>query len=975
MKKYNFPVRLIAVIILLTGTFISLFAGQIVNKHNDEMWVKQAVGTAEKATNSCLSWFSLQQAQLRSVASLFYHTEGVSEDEFLNVLDLIEVPGSLPFNSVAFAEKKETSTGQRYIVTLSSDEELTFQLGNDLAENEEILAGIETAYRFPGEVVMCRSFTDTSGNALSCLLILINNANQQGVLAATINVPDLLGDLATLYIPDGLYLQAITITSMADSSPQQNFFYQSTRPGVASDRQFSIRVDSGKAHLKYLWHLTADFSKRSVLGYGGLIQITGILLSVLLFSLLYLLDRENKRVQEKVAERTAELSEAVEEIHSQIIEKNHTEQALKETTERLKALSDASFEAIFLSENGICIDLNQTAVDMFGYSREEALGAHAATIFPTANLPEIVFRLEREDSSSYETVAKRKDGTLLTVLLRGKTIKHRGKKIRITAISNITQIKKVKKERLEYQDRLVTFMETIPDAVFIKDGGGRWLLTNQVGRNLFHLDKYSWQGKTDQELGIERPDYKAAHDHCILSDELAWGTPGITIDYEEVIDDAGMVHIFEVRKMPKFTTDGKRKTLVIIGRNITDQRNAEQEKAKLTEQLHQAKKMESIGLLAGGVAHDLNNILSGIIGYPELLLQELPADSPLRDPIETIQQSGQRAAAVVDDLLTVARGVATTKETYDLNLLAQEYLQSPEYKKLMSLHPEVDFQYRFDAEKPAILCSTVHVKKCLMNLVTNGAEAVDGSGIVGITTRNQVVDEQVGHELDIDVGNYVVLTIQDSGTGISSANLEHIFEPFYSSKKMGTSGTGLGLTVVWNTMEVHEGKVLVSSTDQGTVFSLYFPLSSEQQPLPPLDSPEEDAPGHGERILVVDDEALLRDIAVQMLQVSGYNVDSVSSGEAAIAYIQKHPVDVVILDMIMEPGINGRQTYQEMLKINPEQKAIVASGFSESEDVIATRELGATGFIKKPYSMKMLTSAVKDALQNGAHRVDLSMEK
>ena len=963
LKKIDFPVRLIAVLILLIGTFLSLYVGQIVKKHDKMMWMEQAVSTAEKATSNCLAWFSLQQAQLRSVASLLYHNEAVTEDEFLNVLDLIEVPGSLPFHSVAFAEKKVTSIGLQYLVTLSSDGQLTFPPGTDLTENAMILAGIETANSFPSEVVISRPFTDEQGNTLSCLLITITEGPQLGILAATINVLELLGDLATLHIPPGLHLQSITITSMADSSPKQEIFFQSVRPELSSDRKFSIRVDSGKAHLEYFWNLSSDFSSRTAMGYGTLIQITGFLLSILLFTLLFLLDRENKLVQEKVEERTAELSEAVEQIHSQVVEKTHAEQGLKESTERLKALSDASFEAIFLSENGICVDLNQTAVDMFGFSREEALGAHASIIFPTNHLSEVMHRLAREESSPYETIANRKDGSLLTVLLRGKTIKHFGKKVRITAISDITLRKKAEKERLEYQDRLVSFMETIPDAVFIKDGAGRWLLTNHLGKKLFQLEHVDWQGKTDGQLGAERPAFLAAHEHCIMSDELAWQNKRITIDYEEVLDEDGQAHIFEVRKMPKFTADGERKTLVIIGRDITEQRTAEQEKARLTEQLHLAKKMESIGLLAGGVAHDLNNILSGIIGYPELLLQELPQDSPLRKPIETIQQSGQRAATVVDDLLTVARGVATNKEFCNLNRLTSEYLHSPEYEILLSRHPDVDFTTRFEAEQPTICCSAVHVKKCLMNLVTNGAEAINGSGIVAITTHNRVVDEQTSHELEITAGTYVVLTIQDSGSGIQDTDLEHIFEPFYSSKEMGKSGTGLGLTVVWNTMEDHDGKVLVSSSDRGTGFALYFPLSREQQPDQPADSSEQKVDGHGERILVVDDEALLRDIAVQMLQVSGYQVDSVSSGEAAIAYIREQPVDVVVLDMLMEPGINGRQTYQEILKIDPQQRAIVASGFSESEDVKATRQLGAAGYIKKPYSMHQLTHAVKDALQ------------
>lgn len=400
-----------------------------------------------------------------------------------------------------------------------------------------------------------------------------------------------------------------------------------------------------------------------------------------------------------------------------------------------------------------------------------------------------------------------------------------------------------------------------------------------------------------------------------------------------------------------------------LSRDISERQEAELKRKKLEAELHQAKKMESIGLMAGGVAHDLNNILSGIVGYPELLLNDLPEDSKLRKPIEAIKDSGSRAAAIVADLLTVARGVASTRKLQDLNSLTQEYLNSPEHKTLVSLYPKITFKHQLTAARPQILCSSVHVKKCLMNLVTNASEAVDDSGMVFISTKNQSVEEDTAAEYRIKSGEYIVLEVCDNGHGIKKKDLDRIFEPFYTKKLMGRSGTGLGLTVVWNTMNDHNGIVLVENGDKGTCFKLFFPVGKEIMPTPSGSNDIENLTGNGEHILLVDDELYLRDIGSQMLQHLGYKVDSVSSGELAVQFIKNNPVDLIVLDMLMEPGMNGRQTFEEIIKLYPDQKAVVASGYSESEDVKATLKLGAGGFIMKPYSTVQFGRVIKDVLK------------
>ncbi|MCI5120771.1 MAG: response regulator, partial [Candidatus Electrothrix sp. AUS4] len=426
-------------------------------------------------------------------------------------------------------------------------------------------------------------------------------------------------------------------------------------------------------------------------------------------------------------------------------------------------------------------------------------------------------------------------------------------------------------------------------------------------------------------------------------------------------------------KIVEQNDDGKPVRMAGTHTDINDHKKEEEERKKLEKELQQSQRLESIGLLAGGVAHDLNNILSGIIGYPELLLLDLPQDSKLRAPIEAIHESGQRATAVVADLLTVARGAASSREPHNINTLIMDYLHSPEGKQLKSLYPNIIFRHQFDATQPAILCSPVHIKKCLMNLVTNAVEAIgiDTEGTVTLTTLNQSVDRMTNAR-NIEPGEYVVLDIRDNGPGIEQEALEHIFEPFYSKKIMGRSGTGLGLTVVWNTMRDHKGKVFVESSHKGTYFQLYFPLNKEAEATQPEREDKKKITGHSEHILIVDDEEQLRDISSRMLKAMGYQVDSVSSGELAVEFVRKTPVDLIMIDMLMEPGMNGRQTYEAILRLYPGQRALIASGFSESDDVKKALKNGVKGFLKKPYSMEQLGQAVRNALTSSIRNTDKS---
>jgi CheY-like chemotaxis protein len=373
--------------------------------------------------------------------------------------------------------------------------------------------------------------------------------------------------------------------------------------------------------------------------------------------------------------------------------------------------------------------------------------------------------------------------------------------------------------------------------------------------------------------------------------------------------------------------------------------------------------MEAIGFMAAGIAHDLNNILSGIVSYPDLILMDLPKDSPLRKQIEIIKASGNRASAIVSDLLAVARGVETGKEVLNINSIIKEYIRSTEHKKLEAINPHITFKFQLDSNLLNTKCSSSHIKKSLLNLVTNSTEAIQDSGAIIISTTNRYLDKPLKGYENASQGEYAVLTVYDDGLGLSTKDMDRIFEPFYTKKMMGRSGTGLGLAIVWNTVEDHNGHVNVNSDEDGTTFELCFPITREEVAADLEQASWINYAGNGATILVVDDVELQREIAYGLLSKLGYSVKTVSSGEEAIEYLKTHSVDLIVLDMIMFPGMNGRETYERVIKIHPNQKAIIVSGFAETEDVKATQELGAGKYIKKPFTIQTLAIAIKEELE------------
>jgi len=402
-----------------------------------------------------------------------------------------------------------------------------------------------------------------------------------------------------------------------------------------------------------------------------------------------------------------------------------------------------------------------------------------------------------------------------------------------------------------------------------------------------------------------------------------------------------------------------------IIRDVSDQKKLQ----RLEKELNSSKQLKNLGRLAGSVAHDLNNILAGIATYPEILLLDENLEPKIRKSLTIIKESGRNASAVVSDLLTISRSTREDCQVLNINTIIERFMTGPEFKKIKAAYEKLEIEMHLEPELLTISGSYIHIEKSIMHLLINALEetaatASRSNGTIVLSTANYYVDKTKDEHTkqNLSPGEYVMLEVLDAGKGIPEEYLNKIFDPFFTKKEMDRSGTGLGLTVVKNTILNHRGKIFVASDENGTKFTLLFPVLRSELPMANQPASLDEIRGNGETLLVVDDLASQRKIAETILKNLGYKVFSVADGIRALDFIIHTPVDLLILDMVMAPSISGLETYKRIKKIRPDQKAILASGHSESEDVLKAQSIGAGTFVKKPYTILDMGIAVKEEL-------------
>jgi len=665
-----------------------------------------------------------------------------------------------------------------------------------------------------------------------------------------------------------------------------------------------------------------------------------------------------KHMAGQIRGREKSLADMNKKLELEIAIRKKNEKMIRNNEAQLRATFEASAAGILvMDKNGTIINANDRFYRMWRITDEHRNEKADAVLFalmeeqlkkPYAFISKIKKMYKTSEGVFEELYLK--DQSMFEYIL--KPLMYGGEIVgSVFNFRDVTDLKKSILALRESEERFRQLSEAALEAIIIHDNG----IVLQANDQFFHMFGYNRKRVVGILPFIEIID----SEHRELIDQSHISNQMVFLEVSGLRKDGTTFPI--VMRSKAMIYYGKNVTVTVI-RDISERKAAEEEKQSLIVQLARSQKMEALGLLAGGVAHDLNNILSGIVSYPELLLMREGLDKKTRKALKTIQESGERAAAVVNDLTTISRGIASNREVLSLNSIVDEYLKSPEFHELQSAHPDVSVQIDLEPDLFNVNASRLHIRKSIMNLVANASEAIETKGEIVISTQNCYLDQPLRSYSDVQIGEYAVLSISDTGGGISEQEIDRIFEPFYTKKVMGRSGTGLGLTVVWNTVKDHSGYIVVASNLGETRFDLYFSITRESVTESIHKIPVDKYMGNGERILVVDDEKNQRNIACEMLQALGYKTVDVPSGEKAIQYIKKNSVDLILLDMIMPTGMNGRKTYKEIIKHSPGQKAIIASGFSVTEDVTATIELGVGQFLKKPYNIEKLGVAVKDEL-------------
>ena len=628
------------------------------------------------------------------------------------------------------------------------------------------------------------------------------------------------------------------------------------------------------------------------------------------------------------------------------------EERLRHSEERYRAVVDKAADALFImDENQVITDVNRAACASLGYSREELLGLSIhdvdPRVIPDRHQESFWQKLSPGESLRFETQHRRKDGSLLPVEVSVSLLEVGGRRFIQGLARDISERKRAEEALRQSQAAMQGLLDATTDSIQLLNRDYEVLAANQGSAQRLGLSLQEMQGKPILDF---MPPEVARRRRAHLDEVLATGKP---LRYK----DQRLDLYFDNHLYPVTTPQGEVTAIAVFARDITQAVRDGRKRRSLERQLQQAQKMEALGTLAGGIAHDFNNILGAILGFTEMALGDARRGQVDPHDLEQVLLAGERAKALVRQILTFSRKVEVEMKPLDLN---QEVRQAAQL--LGKTVPEmIEIEVDLDPALGAIDANANQLEQILLNLGANAAEAMPKGGRLTFKTQGLLVGQRrcqtCGQEFS---GPYVVLTVSDTGQGIDPQALEHIFEPFYTTKALGR-GTGLGLSTVYAMVKGHGGHMTChSSLGDGTAFSFYFPQRQQPQPGGPPAEPTHQALGGHESILLVDDEEVLLLLGARLLTQAGYHVRQVSSGEEALAAYRAQPeaCDLVILDLDI-PGMGGRRALDEILALDPWAKVILASKHAVADRNQAD---GAKGFVAKPFRRAQLLALVRGVL-------------
>jgi two-component system, cell cycle sensor histidine kinase and response regulator CckA len=517
---------------------------------------------------------------------------------------------------------------------------------------------------------------------------------------------------------------------------------------------------------------------------------------------------------------------------------------------------------------------------------------------------------------------------------------------------DITQ-RKLAEEKLRLQSLV---LDQIEDRVTVTDLSGKITYVNQAEIKMLGFSREEILTQSTELYG-EDPE-RGATQQEILEKTLQKGSwRGEVVNYTK----DGSERIMDFRTLVVHDQKGQPVALCGISTDITERKQAEKEREKLQTQLLQAQKMESIGILAGGIAHDFNNLLHAMGGNLELLDIKIPDDHPGKKRVKTIQKSMDKAAHLVRQMLLFSRKADIRTQVLDLN---QEIHDAAKLLE-RSIPRMISIELVLDKNAWPINADPTQVDQVLLNLGTNAADAMPDGGILVIETANAALGQNLERTpIWAKQGKYVLMTVSDTGCGMDKKTRDQVFDPFFTTKEVG-KGTGLGLPSVYGIVKAHEGYVTCySEPGQGTAFKIYWPAAEPGKIEPGEIQTEQAVLQDGtETILLVDDDDQIRELTSEVLEDSGYQVISASSGEQALEIFRKKAkdIDLVLMDLNM-PGMGGSRCTRKMITLDPSVRVLVASGYSaivHGRDVL---EFGAKDFISKPYQKRELLTKITEVL-------------
>jgi len=689
-----------------------------------------------------------------------------------------------------------------------------------------------------------------------------------------------------------------------------------------------------------------------------------------------------------------ELTKRVKELDSDVLRSKGIEEKLQESEEKYRQLFRTVTDAIILfdGETRQFIDANDAALNLYGYTRKEFLKLRHQDITaePEQSGVSIEQALKGEIRKIPVRYHKTKDGTRFPVDISANTFTLKNRQILCGVIRDITERKRsedalkrvheglerqveertaelvvtneqlkaeikereqAEKELRKSEERYRTVVQDMPAMIcrFLPDG----ILTFVNSPYCDYFDK-----KNEALIGqnffqfIPEEDQEKVRNHFNSLNQI---DPMITYEHQVIAPD-GNIRWQQWTDRAIFDEKNRLTEYQSVGRDITEEKLSQEEKNELESQLQHARKMQAVGTLASGFAHNFNNVLMGIMANASIMLLDLDADHPHYNYLKKIENQARNGSKVVRQLTGYARGGRLELKALDLNRLLMETSDTFKMlKKRIRLHKNLAENLH------AVLADKVQIEQVLLNLYLNAADAMSGDGDLFLTTMNVTSEDIVEKPYTPEAGNYVLLTVRDTGIGMDKDVKDRIFEPFFTTKDV-SKGIGLGLSSTYTIVKSHRGYIDVDSQKgHGTFFNIYLPATEKEV------DPETKVNGKilkgDETVLLVDDDDMVIEGCGELLDKTGYTVLTAKGGKDAIEIYKKkqNQIALVILDMIM-PGMDGDETYKRLKEINPHIKVLLSSGHRMDDPTAGILKRGCDGFIQKPFNIMDLSKTIREIL-------------